>query len=609
MMTGFPHLDRRSLLLGGAAVAVLPAARLPAQAAPASMLEGIADRLMPLFPETATYNGVPGSTDGGPLARRMDDWSPAGEAARREALATEAGLLARVRIGDPALARRAAIVSALLENGVRSAGISYGRINPFWFSGHVPYLITPVAGPHIDTVNLLASQPVNNAAAVDAWLSRLDDFGAGFDGVIEKLRADEAAGCRPQRILLEKSLPVIDRFLAGPAREQSLIVSLGQRMADAALSPRARAAALRRARTALDRRARPGFRRLRTQIAGMMARARSEDGLWAQPDGEALYAANVRALGDTAMPADDIHRIGLEEVARITAAMDRLLRARGLTTGSVGQRMVALSADPSQLFADSDAGRAECLAYVERIVRGAEGRYGEIIPADLIPRAPLMVQRVPLASQDGAPGGYYDPPSLDGSRPGTYWINLVDMAAVPKLSLPTLSYHEGVPGHHLQGAVAAAQGEAPLLIRIASFNAYQEGWALYAEALMAELGAYKGDGTGDLGRLRDELFRAVRLVVDTGMHRLRWSRERAIRYMADATGNPLGSVTAEIERYMAWPGQALGYKLGMMRIQAMRERMRKARGRRFDPKAFHADILREGAMPMDLLEARLFERG
>jgi uncharacterized protein (DUF885 family) len=605
-MTQFPQIDRRSLMLGGAALTALPLARLSAQQPPV-MLDAIADRLLPLFPETATYNGVPGATDGGPLARKMDDWSPAGETARRNALAAEARRLAAVRIGDPVVARQAGIVSALLENGVRSAGVSYGRINPFWFSGHVPYLITPVAGPHIDTVNLLDSQqPVNNAAAVDAWISRLDDFGRGFDGVIAKLRADEAAGCRPPRVLLEKSLPVIDRFLAGPARQHALIVSLDKRMTEAGLSPRVRAAALKRARTALDKRARPGFRRLRAQVADMVARGRAEDGVWAQPDGEALYAANVRALGDTGMSPAEVHQLGLDEVRRITAAMEVLLKAQGLTKGTVGERMVALAEDPKQLFADSDAGRAECLAYVEKIVRGAEARYPEIVPPSLVPRAKLVVKRVPVASQDGAPGGYYDGPSLDGSRPGTYWINLVDMAAVPRLALPTLSYHEGVPGHHLQGAVAAAQGEAPLLIRIASFNAYQEGWALYSEALMAELGAYRDDPAGDLGRLQDELFRAVRLVVDTGMHQLRWSRERAIRYMAETTGNPLSSVTSEIERYMAWPGQALGYKLGMIRLQAMRERMKKARRRRFDLKAFHAGVLQDGAMPMDLLEARLF---
>ena len=243
-MTHMPDIDRRSLMLGGAALAALPLARLSAQQPP-SPLDAVADRLLPLFPETATYNGVPGATDGGPLARRMDDWSPAGETARRDALAAEARRLAAVRIGDPVLARQAAIVSALLDNGVRSAGVSYGRINPFWFSGHVPYLITPVAGPHIDTVNLLDSQqPVNNAAAADAWISRLDDFGRGFDGVIAKLKADEAAGCRPPRVLLEKSLPVIDRFLAGPAKQHALIVSLDKRMTEAGLSPRVRAAAL-----------------------------------------------------------------------------------------------------------------------------------------------------------------------------------------------------------------------------------------------------------------------------------------------------------------------------------------------------------------------------
>lgn len=599
-------IDRRLLLAG---TAVLPlATRAGAMQAAPSLLDAIAGRLLPLFPETATYNGVPGSTAGGPLARRLDDWSPAGETARRAAIDAEWNRLASVRIGDPVVARHAAIVSALLENGRRSAGVPYGRINPFWYSGHVPYLVTPVAGPHIDSVNLLESQqPAGTAAEVDAWIARLDDFARSLDGVIAKLRADEAIGCRPPRVLLAKSLPVLERFGAGPARDHPLIRALDRKMTAARLSPRVREAALRRARTALDRRARPGFARLATHVAAMAERGRADAGIWAQPQGEALYAANVRALGDSPLSPQDIHTLGLDEVARITAAMERLLRARGMTRGTVGQRMVALADDPAQRFADSDSGRAECLAFVEDIVRRTEARYSELVPANLVPRTPVEVRRVPVASQDGAPGGYYDPPALDGSRAGTYWINLVDMSGVPRFALPTLSYHEAVPGHHLQGAVAAGLPDAPLLMRIASFNAYQEGWALYAEALMAELGAYRDDPAGDLGRLQDELFRAVRLVADTGMHALRWSRERAIRYMQDTTGNPLGAVTSEIERYMAWPGQALGYKIGQLRLQAMRARMKQARGRRFDLKQFHAGVLGGGAMPLDLLEAWLFD--
>jgi uncharacterized protein (DUF885 family) len=215
------------------------------------------------------------------------------------------------------------------------------------------------------------------------------------------------------------------------------------------------------------------------------------------------------------------------------------------------------------------------------------------------------VKRIPVATQDGAPGGFYDGPSLDGTRPGTYWINLRDMAAVARFRLPTLSYHEGVPGHHTQGSVATAYGEAPLLIRIGSFNAYQEGWGLYAERLMAEMGAYEGDPLGDLGRLQDELFRAVRLVVDTGLHHKRWTREQSIRTMQDLTGIAATRVTAEVERYMAWPAQALGYKLGQLRLLDLRQRYLASRGKAADIRGFHAIVLEAGAMPLDLVEQRL----
>lgn len=363
--------------------------------------------------------------------------------------------------------------------------------------------------------------------------------------------------------------------------------------------------ALRRAMTALDKRARPAFARLRAEIAAMLPEGRADAGLWAQPQGEALYAANVRALGDTKLAPDEIHEIGMSEVARITAQMNGLLAQQGMTDGSIGARMAALARDPQNQFPDSDAGRAALLDYVRQKVRDAEALYPKLLPEELIPKQALVVKRVPPATQDGAPGGFYDGPSLDGSRPGTYWINLRDMAAVARFRLPTLSYHEGVPGHHTQGSVATAFGEAPLLIRIASFNAYQEGWGLYAERLMADMGAYADDPLGDLGRLQDELFRAVRLVVDTGLHHKRWTREQAIRTMQDITGIADVRVIAEVERYMAWPGQALGYKLGQLRLLDLRERYLAKRGKGADLRAFHGTVLEAGAMPLDLVEQRL----
>ena len=573
------------LAAGGA---LLPAALAPAAAPPPCPirrpLDAIADRLLALTPEAGVYAGVPAALDGGPLAARMDDYSPQGEAELRKALRNAKADVVRIACpGDDYATLDLATAGAVLENATRSADIPYGRINTFNFAGHVPYLVTQISGPAIDTPGTMQSQQsLATPAAVDAWIAKLDSFPTGFAGVVAKLQADEAAGCRPPRVLLAGARAVIAAFLAGPAETHPLIVALRNGTAAAGIDARLRDKAVERAIVSLDRRARPAYATLAERIDAMIPRGRDEAGLWAQPRGEEYYAANVRALGDTALDAAQIHRIGHAEVTRIAAQMEQSLRARGLSRGSVGARMDALAHDPRNLFADSDAGRQELLDYLRGLVARMEARYPQILPAALIPRQRLQIRRVPVATEAGAPGGFYDAPSLDGARAGTYWINLRDMAAVARFRLPTLSYHEGVPGHHTQHAVALGLGEQPLLIRIASFNAYQEGWGLYAERLAVEMGCYARDPLGNLGRLQDELFRAVRLVVDTGLHFHRWEREKAIAYMQGVTGIAESRVTAEIHRYMAWPGQALGYKLGQLRLLELRARMRARRGRRFN---------------------------
>ncbi len=604
--------SRRQTLVATALVPAAPlwakkrkgAALLPPATDP---FEKVADRLLTLLPETATYNGTPDALAGGPLARGFDDYSPAGEMEIRAAFAEAQRSVAAMRPGnDERVTTQRAVIAATLENGTRSASVPFGKINPFHFAGHVPYVVTQIYGPHIDGINIMMEQQsLQTPVAVDAWLEKLDSFPQAYGGVVEKIRADRASGCVPPRILMEKTLPVLDAFQAGPVAKHPLIRALDEGMAKAGLAKRTRQIAMRRAMTALQRRARPAMARLRAEIAAMLPDGRAEAGLWAQPQGDALYAANVRALGDTQMSPDDIHEVGMNEVGRITSQMNALLAQQGMTEGSIGARMASLARDPKNQFPDSDAGREALLAYVREKVTGAEAMYAKLLPEALIPKQALVVKRVPAATQDGAPGGFYDGPSLDGSRPGTYWINLRDMAAVARFRLPTLSYHEGVPGHHTQGSVATAFGESPLLIRLASFNAYQEGWALYAERLMAELGVYADDPLGDLGRLQDELFRAVRLVVDTGVHHKRWTREQAIRTMQDITGIAETRVVAEVERYMAWPGQALGYKLGQLRLLDMRDRYKAKRGKNADLRAFHGTVLEAGAMPLSLVEARL----
>jgi len=597
-------------LIGGSAIAAcLPSAPSTAKAPPPCPirvpLDTIAERLLEHTPETAVYNGVADAEIGGPLSRRLDDYSPAGEAAWRAALARAQADASPLSCGpDDRLGQiRLDTAAAILANATRSASIPYGRINAFNFSGHVPYLVTQIAGPHIDTPNAMqAQQSLATPQAVDAWIAKLDSFPAAFAAVIEKVRADEAAGSVPPKVLIEKTLPVLDAFLAGPEANHPLIAALRSRTDAARLDASFRAKAEERAVLALRKRARPAFQRLRDHMADLLPRGRDEAGLWAQPDGEALYAANIRSLGDSPLAAEDIHALGLTEVQRISTEMEQLLRQRGLVRGSIGERMDSLARDPANLFPDSDDGRAALLDYLRSLVHAMEARYPSILPDMLIPRQPLEIRRMPIATEDGAPGGFYDGPSLDGSRPGTYWINLRDMNAVAKFRLPTLSYHEGVPGHHTQSCIALALGEAPLLLRIASFNAYQEGWALYAERLAAEMGAYRDDPLGNLGRLQDELFRAVRLVVDTGIHAKRWTRGQAVAFMSGTTGVTNSRVVAEIERYMAWPAQALGYKLGQLRLLEIREKQMLARGRRFSRRAFHGAVLGNGAMPLDLVE-------
>lgn len=606
-----PKPHRRAVLAGVGALASVAVARptlaVPSRPAPSQPLDRVADLLLTRFPETAVYNGTPGASDGGPSARRMDDWSAAGRAADLAAFREAGSALALNRSpADGPNALPLAVGRAIVANALATAAIPYGRQNPLWFSGHAPYVLAPIAGPHVDTPNvMMAQQSLASAAAVDAWIEKLDDFEPGFAAVRERLLHDEAVGCIPPAVLLRKTIPQIEAFLGGAPEQHPLIADLRARMSAAGLTQDFRTAAEARAISVLERRARPAFARLRDTVVSLVPRARKEDGVWAQRDGAALYAANVRALGDTSYSPAEIHRVGLEECRRISGLMDALLVAQDLRTGSVGERMTAIGLRADLIFQDSDDGRAAALAYARQLVGRAEAFFPRILPQNLVPEAALEVRRVPLATEAGASLAFADPPSLDGHRPGIFWVNLRDMASVTRVTLPTIAYHEAVPGHFTAAAVALHAGDRPLLLKIANFNAANEGWAVYCEKMMAELGAYRDDPWGDLGRLNDELWRAVRLVVDTGLHHFRWTREQSSAFIRQQTGKPDTLVTSEVERYMAWPGQALGYKLGQLKLLAMRDDMRARRGTRFTLPAFHRAVLGAGSLPLDLIQARV----
>jgi uncharacterized protein (DUF885 family) len=300
----------------------------------------------------------------------------------------------------------------------------------------------------------------------------------------------------------------------------------------------------------------PAYASMLLTTEKLLPKARNEAGVWAQPQGEKYYQEAIYQLGDSKLSADTIHQIGLDEVARISKEMDSILTAQGYNTGSVGARMVALNEEERFLYADSKEGRDELLRDINGYITDITKKMTPIFKTK--PSYQVEVRAFPVEIQDGAPGGQYSAPALDGSKPGIYWINLRDMKANPKFGLKTLTYHEANPGHHWQVALNMEQANLPFLRRIAPYNAYVEGWALYSEQVAKELGMYENDPFGDLGRLQAELFRAVRLVVDTGMHHKRWTREQAITYMGEITGTAESDVIAEIERYITWPAQALG---------------------------------------------------
>jgi uncharacterized protein (DUF885 family) len=307
------------------------------------------------------------------------------------------------------------------------------------------------------------------------------------------------------------------------------------------------------------------------------------------------------------MPAHEIHALGLAQNAEITARMDALLKKQGMTKGSVGERMTALGRDPRFLYPDNDAGRAQIIDYLSDRIAAVRKRLPELFNLRL--KAPVVIKRVPPDIQDGAALGYMNPGAVDGSRPSTYYINLKTTTNWPRFSLPTLTYHETVPGHAWQGAYVTETGKLPLIrIILSGFNAYVEGWALYAEQLADELGLYAEDPVGALGYLQALQFRACRLVADTGLHAMRWTRQQTIDWLVDHGGRPRASMQSEVDRYCGWPGQACGYKVGHTEITQLRDKAKATLGARFDLRDFNDTVVEAGAVPLTVLASIVDDR-
>ncbi len=440
-----------------------------------------------------------------------------------------------------------------------------------------------------------------SARDCEYYLMRLEALPVKYDQVLEGLKLREQKGITPPRFVVGRVLKEMREFVATPPPRNILASSFRDRAAKIKeVTETQRAAFQQRVETAITARVYPAYQRLIDYFAALEPKATTDDGVWKLPDGEAFYAHMLRQSTTTTLKPNEIHEIGLREVARIEGEMRTILDAQGHLGRTVGEWMTELGKDPKFQFSADDKGRTDAIAEYTRIIVDSTERSKQIFRT--IPAAKVEVRRIPVFKEATAPGAYYEGAALDGKRPGVFYANLRDMGEVAKWSMRTLAYHEAVPGHHFQIATAQELKGLPQFRKLIPFTAYAEGWALYTEWLAKENGWYEGDPYGDLGRLQAELFRGVRLVVDTGIHAQRWTREKAIAYMLEKTGMGEKDVTSEIERYIVMPGQACAYKVGMLKIQELRRRAQQALGAKFDQRDFHDVVLKGGSLPLDILE-------
>ena len=438
----------------------------------------------------------------------------------------------------------------------------------------------------------------------DYYLQRLGALPAKFDQTLASVKLRESKGIIPPRFVVEKVLKEMRSFVAQPASGNILASSFKTRAAKIAdLNEQQRADYQARVENAITAQVYPAYQKLIDYFEALLPKTTTDDGIWKLPEGEACYTYLLHLNTTTTMSPNEIHELGLREVARIESEMRLLLDANGFAGQPIGQSMISLGKDPRFLYPNDETGRNAALAEYKRLIDDATRRCAQLFQTT--PRAVCEVQRVPVFKEATGPGAYYEGAAMDGTRPGVFYANLRDMKEVAKWSMPTLAYHEGVPGHHWQISVAQELKGLPQFRKVIPFTAYMEGWALYAEWLAKDSGWYANDPFGDLGRLQAELFRAVRLVVDTGIHEKRWTREQAIAYMLGKTGMGEQEVTAEIERYIVAPGQACAYKVGMLKIQELRARAQRQLGAKFDLRAFHDVILKNGALPLEILEEQV----
>jgi uncharacterized protein (DUF885 family) len=524
----------------------------------------------------------------------IDDGSEAG-IERRKALT--ASQLARLRVFDRAgLSAPDALSYDVVMYRLRTRDTANRAFRYGTGGAGDPYVLNQLEGSYHDLPSFLDTQhTIETKADADAYIARLAGFATLLDQEVEVARHDLAMGVTPPDFALAKTLVQMQALRAAPPELSSLTTSIVRRT-KAKQIPGDYA---QQASQVVKDKIYPALERQIAVVTEMQKKTSHDAGVWRLPEGDAYYAASLIGWATTSKKPAEIHQLGLELVKEHTARIDTLMGKLGMTKGTVGERLRAMYTDPQYLYANTDAAKEVLLADLNARVQRVRVKLPHYFAT--LPKANVEIKRVPKEIEAGSPGGYYDNASLDGKRPGIYWINLRDTAEQPKWMLPTLTYHESIPGHHLQLSIQQ-EANLPLIRKVAFYSAYIEGWALYAEQLAGEMGEYDNDPSGHIGQLHDSMLRAVRLVIDTGVHSQKWTRDRAVRYFVDVLGDPETAAITEVERYCVWPGQACTYMLGKVTFLAQRARAQRVLGEKYDIRKFHDAMLLPGAMPLELLE-------
>ena len=598
-------MDRRTFIASSGAAALaatLPAAALAQQragsgdAALNALFERIFQQQVKRSPELATSLGLDKDADAG-LKGRL---APRTLAERARVLEQTKAALAELAAVD----RRALSPAAKLNLEVVTYSLTNQIAAPQRFgldSAIRPYRIFQQGGAYFSVPDFLnTAHSINTKDDAEAYLARLEAFAVALDQDSAMQRIEAARGYVAPAWSLDLTLGQMAKLRGQKADESSIVQSLVRRSRAKDIDGRWE----RRASRIVEERVYPALDRQMALIRELKPMSQAGDGVWRVPHGDEIYAVALEQATTTRFSPAEVHRMGLRQVAEISAELDKILRSQGFSRGSVGERLAALNVTPSQVYPNTDEGRAELIAGLNQSAKAMDA----LLPAAFatLPGAPLEIRRVPPEIQDGASNGYYNRASLDGSRPAIYFINLKDTGDWPKYSLPALTYHEANPGHHLQISLAQESKDIPMLRKVGGFSAYSEGWALYAEQLADELGAY-ATPLERAGYLQSFLFRAARLVVDTGLHSQKWTREKATDYLVATTGFARPRSQREVERYCTQAGQACSYKVGHMAWSRARAEAKRTLGRRFDLKRFH-EVLKDGAMPLTILERRIRER-